>query len=182
MIQQAPAMQRAAGVEHIGRFVQAPEDDKRIRIVEVRAPWDLRLIAWTERQVLTPHRIRRAVHWLGRWLAHCYIHIRAFAAAVLGPRVNQETYDERMAICNVCPQATHDSKTAVYCLACSCPRWHFALLRVKNRYANWRCPRRYHPGDYPSYGLSGCGRRRIEWTMGGEEHGSSDIPMDRGNA
>jgi len=63
-----------------------------------------------------------------------------FLTAVIGPRVDDATFQHRLAICRTCPHRREDDGHE-YCGACGCPHWKRARLDVKLRFAELACPK-----------------------------------------
>jgi len=62
-----------------------------------------------------------------------------FITAVTGPRVDETTYQRRLAICRTCPHLREEAGHE-YCGACGCPQWKLARLSVKLWLAELACP------------------------------------------
>jgi hypothetical protein len=89
--------------------------------------------------------------------------VRSFLGAMIGPRVDADTYRKRMVACSRCPALDEVQKrfnVKIYCKACHCPRWRAARLDRKNRRALWICPL----GRHQFNGCAGCGGQRQKET------------------
>lgn len=86
---------------------------------------------------------------------------RMFLGAMVGPRVDAEMWRQRMGACLQCPELDVIRGRfwdKLYCGACNCWRWWFALLKRKNRYTLHVCPRGRHPGQTQERKeCAGCG-------------------------
>ncbi len=134
----------------------------RIRVVPEPMPWLFRFTAWVDRQIVTPRRTVRLLHW---WWTRCVVRplwmAWEFVAVQTGGDVDDEAYRERNEICELCDASIHHHegvrwRRGRFCGDCGCPRWPAARLERKNRKRRWRCPRRQHPGTYPEWGCAGC--------------------------
>jgi len=135
-------LQRAESTEH-SRVARVMES-VRVESIHGREPWDVRLLGWTYRQIVTPRRIVRFLVWIVnpmRW-----VRARIALAAIIGPRVSEEEYRDRQSICGVCEKRDGD-----FCRACRCPRWRLSRLGRKNRMARHHCPHKRHSGRYPEW-------------------------------
>lgn len=133
---------------------------------KVREPlpaWDFRIAGAWMTFVTYPTRFV-----LGRvlldWFAHVgtrpaiwYISARNFVTALLGDRVSDAVYRQRMKACGECRDAyvrivRVGKKCGLgpsFCGLCGCPESRWSRLDEKNKFAAWHCPRRKHPGPYP---------------------------------
>jgi hypothetical protein len=84
-----------------------------------------------------------------------------FLGTIIGPRVDAETYRQRMSVCLHCADIDVLQKRfsdKMYCGACNCWRWWPARLARKNRRMFHVCPRGRHPGQTQQRsGCAGCG-------------------------
>jgi len=119
---------------------------------------------WFGRRILYGGPVRSWVmkrSYVLRWLHGMVPQVAKFLHAILGPRVSEIEYQERMLACNKCDmrviqiqrikekdRVSGTVRTKEYCGGCGCGQWHMSELKRKNALANWRCPMRKHPGNY----------------------------------
>lgn len=156
-------MQRSADAASAPRtpVIQHIEPEKP-HVTGPLAPRDIRASVWFG-TLLVSLSSEGAIGWLFGFilsrlgmLALNYKSARAGAVALCGPRVRQEAYERRMAICSECSaNRQRITKTRAgyvlisYCGDCGCPESRAARLAYKNWLARWKCPRRRHEGPYP---------------------------------
>ncbi len=132
-----------------------PEHHPLAEFVDQPMPLDHRVLSWMIRQIETPYRVRRLLSWAARGVATWYGKLRGVVVVLTSRKVQQDTFDERQAICDGCPE-----NDGGYCRACRCWKWALAKLIHKNWRLKWLCPLMKHPGKYPRYGCPGCGQAR----------------------
>jgi len=62
------------------------------------------------------------------------------ARTVLSGHADDDTYQQRLAICQGCEHLQRDGDK-LYCGACGCPQWSMSELPRKLRFAGLRCPK-----------------------------------------
>ena len=62
-----------------------------------------------------------------------------FMTVVSGPRVTEEVFEQRLAICSECDRL-HRDRDKLYCRACGCGAWRMAELHSKLWWARLECP------------------------------------------
>ena len=139
-------------------------------------PRDMKVARWLRRRITEPGFVMREIVRPGRigrallcWFT-IYARVRLFATAMLGPRLGDDAYAERMRICGGCRFRVERRGRlrrllrldGEFCGVCGCWSWWLAELHRKNRHAKAYCPKRLHPGRYPSWvghggNCAGCG-------------------------
>lgn len=132
---------------------------RRSRIIEKRS---IVLIAaqWIASVVNTGHphlfaRTKRLLSWMAFDSYQAYMLIRA----IVGGRIDAQTYAARMTSCRACPSlqkrlVRKRPFIRLYCGSCACPQWRLAeLRRHKNWLFKWKCPLNKHEklGDPPEW-------------------------------
>ncbi len=97
------------------------------------------------------------------WKARLVIHWR------LSPRMSPAKYATREAVCNACEtqEVADDGKR--YCGSCSCKRWKWSELSMKNSREGHSCPLGKHEGSKQKTGCSSCGGHTEETKGDGTE-------------
>lgn len=112
----------------------------RNRLSVAPSVW-LAVYMWAVNSILAPQLIQRA----RSWLVYFPVRVRSFLSAILGPRVDDSVYLERMGICLSCPEAKRvlvkkAPFVKTYCGSCRCPNWPLSDMAYKNELKNAGCP------------------------------------------